>query len=340
MAAPEIGVPVLMVEVDRSTMSPERVAQKFTAYRELFRVKVKDNDPALADEDAADRMVHWWRRTWPGHTREGYPPVALVFTGAGPLALANRQQAVADLSAPCWRGQWWGFDRDDTDDGWRTYDDAVPVVATTLQLLAEHGPLGPVWWRHGRAGRHSLIEALDNPFTRDAYAERQDARDKQAEQAHQELMLTLACTDCGDIPKEESTYVYAIHRRRTRRPGGRCWTCHEKDQQRRKDEQEAKAQAQLETARTANAALRPCWTCRGSIGGKAGSFLELIEKAGPNRLECPHCEKTRADKKLGPLVLPLPTRWELLAARVSAPADPWWNLRVQHATLYPAKDRV
>ncbi|MFE5586403.1 replication-relaxation family protein [Kitasatospora sp. NPDC056531] len=37
--APEIGVPVLMVEVDRSTMAIERVAAKFTAYRELFRVK-------------------------------------------------------------------------------------------------------------------------------------------------------------------------------------------------------------------------------------------------------------------------------------------------------------
>ncbi|MFI5534216.1 hypothetical protein ACIA8O_37340 [Kitasatospora sp. NPDC051853] len=32
--------------------------------------------------------------------------------------------------------------------------------------------------------------------------------------------------------------------------------------------------------------------------------LELTEVAGPNRLECPHCEKTRKDKKLGPLVLP------------------------------------
>ncbi|BFV61174.1 hypothetical protein KCMC57_up62780 [Kitasatospora sp. CMC57] len=96
--APEIGVPVLMVEVDRSIMSPERVAAKFTAYRELFRTKVKSTDPALADGELADRTVHWWRRTWPGHTRPGYPPVALVVTDVGPLALANRQQKVADLA--------------------------------------------------------------------------------------------------------------------------------------------------------------------------------------------------------------------------------------------------
>ncbi|MCC9312342.1 replication-relaxation family protein [Kitasatospora sp. RB6PN24] len=43
--APEIGVPVLMVEVDRSTMSPQRVAAKFTAYRELFRTKVEEHRP-------------------------------------------------------------------------------------------------------------------------------------------------------------------------------------------------------------------------------------------------------------------------------------------------------
>ncbi|MFI6117182.1 replication-relaxation family protein [Kitasatospora sp. NPDC051164] len=59
--APQIGVPVLMVEVDRSTMSPERVAAKFTAYRELFRTKVKSTDPALSDEEPADRTVHWCR---------------------------------------------------------------------------------------------------------------------------------------------------------------------------------------------------------------------------------------------------------------------------------------
>lgn len=74
---------------------------------ELFRTKVRDNDPALADREPADRTVHWWRRTWPGHTRAGYPSVALVVTDAGPLALANRQEAVADLSAECWHGSWW-----------------------------------------------------------------------------------------------------------------------------------------------------------------------------------------------------------------------------------------
>ncbi|MFF2146255.1 replication-relaxation family protein [Kitasatospora sp. NPDC058190] len=141
--AAEIGVPVLMVEVDRSTMAIERVAAKFTAYRELLRVKVRDNDPALADEEPADRTVRWWRRTWPGQTRAGYPPVALVVTDAGPVAPANRQEAVAELSAEVWGGRWCTVHRDDDDgDGWRVYDDAVSIIATTPELLAEHGPLG------------------------------------------------------------------------------------------------------------------------------------------------------------------------------------------------------
>ncbi|MBD0694101.1 replication-relaxation family protein [Streptomyces sp. CBMA123] len=56
--APEIGVPVLMVEVDRSTVTLADVAAKFPRYRELFRTKVKSTDPALAGEEPADRMVH------------------------------------------------------------------------------------------------------------------------------------------------------------------------------------------------------------------------------------------------------------------------------------------
>jgi hypothetical protein len=67
--APEIGVPVLMVEVDRSTMAPARVAAEFAGYRELFRTKVRDNDPARFEEEACNRMVHWWRRAYLGHTR-------------------------------------------------------------------------------------------------------------------------------------------------------------------------------------------------------------------------------------------------------------------------------
>ncbi|WP_051969660.1 replication-relaxation family protein [Kitasatospora azatica] len=316
LQAPEVGVPVLMVEVDRSTMAPARVAAKLTAYRELFRVKVRDNDPARFGEEPADRTVHWWRSAYPGHSHAGYPPVALVVTDAGPLALANRQEAVSGLSAECWRGQRYTVHRDDNDgDGWREYDDAVPIVATTLELLAEHGPLGPIWWRYGRPGRHFLTDALDNPDNRTAYDQRQAAREKKARRAHRELMQTLACADCGQAPKQESTYEYGLHGQRTRRPGGRCYPCH----QEREERLEREAEEQLEAARTANAALRPCWRCRGSIGGEEGSKLELREKADLDRLGCPGCEQDHVVMDLGLLVLSVPTKRGL----VSAPDDPW-----------------
>ncbi|RPE27968.1 hypothetical protein [Kitasatospora cineracea] len=85
--------------------------------------------------------------------------------------------------------------------------------------------------------------------------------------------------------------------------------------------------------------LRPCWTCRGSIGGKEGSKLELRQEAQPDRLECPDCVQVRAAKDLGPLVLWVPTRRELVAALVSAPDDPWWEVRVLYAKFYPARGR-
>ncbi|MEU1509893.1 hypothetical protein [Kitasatospora sp. NPDC005748] len=45
--------------------------------------------------------------------------MALVVTDAGPVALADRQEAVAELSVECWRGRWCGEVRDDNGDGWR-----------------------------------------------------------------------------------------------------------------------------------------------------------------------------------------------------------------------------
>ncbi|MDH6145276.1 hypothetical protein P3T35_007331 [Kitasatospora sp. GP30] len=142
LQAPEIGVPVLMVEVDRSTMALTLVAAKFAAYRELFRVKVRDNDPARSGEEPADRTVHWWRRAYPGHTRAGYPPVALLVADAGPTALTNRQEAIGDLSVEAWGGWWCKVVRDYNEDAWREYDDSVPVIATTWSCWPGTGRWG------------------------------------------------------------------------------------------------------------------------------------------------------------------------------------------------------
>ncbi|MBD0694742.1 hypothetical protein [Streptomyces sp. CBMA123] len=67
-------------------------------------------------------------------------------------------------------------------------------------------------------------------------------------------MRTLACADCGNVPKKESTWHYGRDGRQvewTRQPGGRCWTCHQEHTERL----EREVEEQLEAARTANAAL-------------------------------------------------------------------------------------
>ncbi|WP_158714231.1 hypothetical protein [Kitasatospora aureofaciens] len=43
--------------------------------------------------------------------------------------------------------------------------------------------MGSVWWRYGRDGaRYCLLEALESPDTREAYDERQKARETKARQ--------------------------------------------------------------------------------------------------------------------------------------------------------------
>ncbi|MGV9271467.1 hypothetical protein ACWDRR_43275 [Kitasatospora sp. NPDC003701] len=81
----------------------------------------------------------------------------------------------------------------------------------------------------GSAGcRHAAV------FT-PAYDQRQEAREEKARQAHRELMRTLACADCGNVPKEESTYDYELDGTWTRRPGGRCYPCHQKHEKKEKE---------------------------------------------------------------------------------------------------------
>jgi hypothetical protein len=45
-------------------------------------------------------------------------------------------------------------------------------VATTLELLREHGPAGPAFWRFGREGRQNLWDAVGNPRRDAALARR------------------------------------------------------------------------------------------------------------------------------------------------------------------------
>ncbi|WP_229864542.1 hypothetical protein [Streptomyces djakartensis] len=49
---------------------------------------------------------------------------------------------VAALTREHWQGQW--------ADGFHLYNDKMPIVATTLDLLREHGPAGSAFWLRPR----------------------------------------------------------------------------------------------------------------------------------------------------------------------------------------------
>ncbi|GHE29850.1 MULTISPECIES: hypothetical protein [Streptomyces] len=70
---------------------------------------------------------------------------------------------VGELAREHRRGQW-NNDAHTPDDptpgGYRDYTGMVPMLATTLRLLAAHGPHGPVWWRYGHMTWQALADAL------------------------------------------------------------------------------------------------------------------------------------------------------------------------------------
>lgn len=104
LQAPEIGVPVLMVQLDRSTMPPTGVIQKLAMYRDLF---VAGSATAPRPGLGRQRRSAPWRgrrRRIPGHTRESCAYRAGRHR-AGPIGLQNRLEAVANLPADYWQGQ-------------------------------------------------------------------------------------------------------------------------------------------------------------------------------------------------------------------------------------------
>ncbi|MGK4586003.1 hypothetical protein [Kitasatospora sp. HPMI-4] len=144
----------------------------------------------------------------------------------------------------------------------------------------------------------------------------------------------------GNVPKQESTLEYGPQGRQewTRRPGGRCWPCHQETHGApgAGGRGPGAAGGYPRGERRAAAVL----VVPGVYRRGAGSPLELTGTAGLGRLECPQCVSDREVEELGLLVLPVPTKREPVAGLVCAPDDPWWEARVLHARLYPAKDRA
>ncbi len=204
LVAPETepALPFLCVEVDTGTETVAVVAAKFERYRRFFRRTVNEAPPG----QRRPKLVPFWRTLYADSGREGHPPVAVVFTGVGPRSLATRQEQLGELTRTHWAGQavdpslWTG-----PTDWYRDYADAIPIIVTTLDLLREHGPLGPVWWRYGHPGqpRETLADALANPDDQRAYEARREqwkaaeAERRRAEEDAREARRPV-CAGCGE----------------------------------------------------------------------------------------------------------------------------------------------
>lgn len=200
LTAPQDRVPLLFIEVDNCHETAEELAAKLEKYARFFRRKVKDTD---------GRERPMWRTrwsapaTWSGDAT--YPPVLLVFNRIGERNPNRTIPRLRELTRHLWQGQ--------RRKGFHNYDGRIPIIATGLKNLSQHGPTGPVFFRFGRDHMEPLREAIGNPRrevadtrAREETARAQEEHRAKVERAAQEQAAKQAaerearrpvCTGCG-----------------------------------------------------------------------------------------------------------------------------------------------
>ncbi|MFD6469598.1 hypothetical protein [Streptomyces goshikiensis] len=204
--APEAGVPVLLLEIDRRSEDAHELVAKLRRYWAWGRLLPKDADKHTVDlvrsrPDVIDQLVdheqRLWRRFYPPTGREGLVPVAFVFADTTEAKVANTVKVLEESGR-----RYWAPRRYDTDHRGITaldYGQAVPVVVTTLEQLQDHGADAAVWRRLGRTDHQTLTAALDNPNGDALYRDQAARADAQAEQrraAEREAQRPV-CRRCG-----------------------------------------------------------------------------------------------------------------------------------------------
>jgi len=178
LRAPEIGLPVLLVEVDRYTENRPVLAAKFPKYAAVFAHRVKVPDPA--SRSGSTTTVAAWTQLFPDPVHAGYPPVAVVFAdNASETVTRNRIKALEEATREQWQG-------DASNRAYTDYSRAIPILATSLVQLQQEGPQGAIWQRFGHTGLQTLADALTNPDDADAYWSRREARERAQAAAQRE----------------------------------------------------------------------------------------------------------------------------------------------------------
>ncbi|MCM9077362.1 replication-relaxation family protein [Streptomyces spororaveus] len=206
MRAPDAGVPAMLLEVDRVTEPVDDLVDKLRRYSDWFELLAPkaDANKERAARGAAVHDFRLWSRIYPPTGREGYVPVAFVFTGKTAAQRESRmrrleQAARTYFAGASYPGRSAGITAVD-------YHRAVPVVVAELERITADpaGAAGAVWRRLGREEWQTLPEALDNPDGDRLYAAQwKEARDRRAEreaaerEAAEREAKRPVCARCG-----------------------------------------------------------------------------------------------------------------------------------------------
>ncbi|RAJ76917.1 MULTISPECIES: hypothetical protein [unclassified Streptomyces] len=269
--APEAGVPVLLVEVDRRTEDAHDLIAKLRRYWEWGRLLPKDAakrtvDLVRSQTDAIERIDHdkrLWRRVYPPTGREGLVPLAFVFADTTAAKIANTVAVLTEAGRRSWAPRRYDslYAKAVTA---LDYRQAVPVV-TTLEQLTEHGAGAAVWRRLGRDGAQTLTAELDNPEGHALYRAqeaRAEAEDKRRRAAEREAQRPV-CSRCGRKFSDERWEEITVHRTAVRAGdksvGGAC-----------RADDIARQEADAEADRLAAAAPEPEDEPDGAVAASAG----------------------------------------------------------------------
>jgi hypothetical protein len=187
VTVPGSQVPLLFVEVDNCFEEAAVLVEKVDRYARFFARNTTTDGIAM------------WRQCWTAppdaYGERSLPPVLLVFNPVGPRNPNATMQQIDGRTLQHWHGQ--------RHKHHTTYDGCIPIVATILDSLREHGPAGPAFWRFGRPGLESLADAVGNPRKDAADARRREQRARQeaeyqAEQTREREARRPRCTTCGE----------------------------------------------------------------------------------------------------------------------------------------------
>ncbi|WP_432128377.1 replication-relaxation family protein [Streptomyces sp. bgisy082] len=256
MRAPDAGVPAMLLEVDRVNEPVDELVDKLRRYHDWFELLAPkadaDGEKAARRQGAAVHDFRLWSRIYPATGREGYVPVAFVFTGKTSAQRESRMRRLERAARRYFAGESYpgrgaGITAVD-------YHQAVPVVVTELERITADpaGAAGKVWRRLGREEWQTLGEALDNPDGERLYRVqwREAKRRREEREAAEREARRPVCTRCGTKFTDER-WEYLLGRGRSwgDRTDELCGPCRDEHFARIEAERVARRQAEEDAER-------------------------------------------------------------------------------------------